>query len=192
MPVGTKRKRHVPSGLHAGERLKRDQLAGADIFTQWGWIPKISDPSQIIPEHRLAACGFHDKIGKPICKNKYSMLDEPEHKKRKTDVAPKTTLKLPEGEDAGDIIVVSSDDEEPEYCTKKRCKENPQCVNYVGQIKLENGVLFSSLLSSETLPLKWENEALRAFSEVAHLGPSPLHQSREPDLPIGLKVMFWS
>ena len=94
------------------------------------------------------------------------MLEEPEHKKRKIDVPPDPEPTLAEGKDAEDIIVVSSGDEDPGNCTKKRCKENPQCLNYLGQIKLEKGALGPSLLSSESLPSNQKMKRFRHFIKL--------------------------
>ena len=40
-----------------------------------------------------------------------------------------------EGEIEDDVIVISDDDAPP--CTKKLCRANPNCLNYLGQEKWE-------------------------------------------------------
>ncbi|KAF8587403.1 cysteine proteinase [Ramaria rubella] len=172
MAIGAKRKRPFSKGLPPGERLKRDKLDGAEVYSQWGWVSRVTDASHITLEHRLAAYGFTDKVGKPICKNKYTESSERERKRQKVAVVREVESRAVPGENDDDIIIISSDDEELFFCDKKYCKENPQCVNYLGQVKLEN-----------------QDGALQAFLESSQLGPSPLDNAREPDLPIGLKVM---
>lgn len=137
MVLGARRKRPPSKGLLPGERLRRDRLAGAELYSQWGWVSRISDPSLITSEHLFAACGFNDKSSKPICRNKYSGSDtrEPEDEADPPqDVGPDLTAR---GDD-DDVIVITSDDEQQPVCNKKLCKENPQCLNYLGQVNLEN------------------------------------------------------
>ena len=144
MAIGAKRKRHTAKGLPPGERLRRDKITGIEPYPQWGWVSRITDPSLITPEHLFAAYGFNNNSGKPICKNKYSGSEVREWEERKVDVTQETGSKAVAGEDEGDVIIISSDDEEQYICDKKRCKENPQCLNYLGQVKLENQGLFGS------------------------------------------------
>ena len=139
MAVGTKRRRPPAKGLLPGERLRRDKLAGSELHSQWGWVSWISDPSMITSEHLFTACGFNNTSEKPICKNKYSDGREPKEGNVGSTQDPKPTARG----DEEDIIIVSSDDEEPYVCTKGRCKENPQCLNHLGQAKLENQGEFS-------------------------------------------------
>ncbi|KAF8511943.1 cysteine proteinase [Hysterangium stoloniferum] len=172
MTSNGKRKRPPAKGLAAGERLKRDNLAGAEHeYSQWGWVSRITEPSQITLEHKFAACGFTDKINRPLCKNIYSEPEEPQPKRLKIEVAPKE-LDLATGEDVDDIIVISSDEDEHPVCTNKKCKGNPQCVNFLGQARLESATA-----------------ALASYLDAAGLGSSPLDNAREPDLPVGLKQL---
>ncbi|KAF8521530.1 hypothetical protein JB92DRAFT_3141227 [Gautieria morchelliformis] len=136
MVVGATRKRPPGKGLPTGERLRRDKLAGAEHYSQWGWVSRISDPSLITDEHLFAACGFQENSGKPICKNKYIGSDVLDDKECRVDVV-QSGIKPVAGEDEDDIIIISSD-EEQSICNRKRCKEHPHCLNYLGQDKLES------------------------------------------------------
>ncbi|KAG9318845.1 hypothetical protein JVU11DRAFT_949 [Chiua virens] len=140
-----KRKRRpspAPKGLAAGEHLKRAKLAAGDS-SAWGWVDtEVSDPSQLTLEHRLMTCGLSRRNKNP------------------TTVA--------NGELENDVIVVS--DDEPPPCNKKACKNNPNCLNYLGQ-------------------LQWEDEemAREQFIKTSDLCSNPILNSRDPELPVGLK-----
>jgi ubiquitin carboxyl-terminal hydrolase 48 len=138
MVLGARRRRPPAKGLLPGERLRRDKLAGAELYSQWGWVSRISDPSLITSDHLFSACGFNDKSGKPLCRNKYSDSDARKPEEGRVDAAQDTGSNTVAGGDDAEVIIVTSDDEELPLCNKKRCKENPQCLNYLGQVKLEN------------------------------------------------------
>jgi ubiquitin carboxyl-terminal hydrolase 48 len=127
-----KRKRDAsPSskGLAVGEPLKRS--AHAVAASSWGWVDsEATDPSSVTSEHLLAACGLSKRNTHPFCRNKYAKSPP---KKEKTK--PPTPIN---GEIEEDIIVISSDDEEDVNCTKKLCRNNPNCLNYLGQRKWED------------------------------------------------------
>ncbi|KAL0946674.1 hypothetical protein HGRIS_012863 [Hohenbuehelia grisea] len=167
--MALKRKRRAsPSskGLAAGEQLKRSTLAGHAPLT-WSWVgTEVQDIAQITQEHLLLTCGLSKRNKHTFCGNKYSptrageipipkplkdRLDEPE-----------------EGELASDVIVIS-DDESPS-CSKRSCKNNPNCLNYLGQEQWED-----------------EGAAWDKFSQEAQLGENPVLVARDPDLPVGLR-----
>jgi ubiquitin carboxyl-terminal hydrolase 48 len=126
-----KRKRHAsPSskGLVAGEQLKRNKLAGRD-YSAWGWVgTEVTDPSEITREHLLATCGFSKKNNQHCCPNIY-VEDTGGRCRESKPVADSA-------EREADVIVISDDEEPP--CSKKRCKSNPNCLNYLGQEKWED------------------------------------------------------
>ncbi|KAI6132145.1 hypothetical protein EDD16DRAFT_1891250 [Pisolithus croceorrhizus] len=160
-----KRKRRPsppPKGLAAGEHLKRAKLAGNNS-SAWGWVDiEVSDPSQITPEHRLMTCGLSRRNRNPFCGNKY--VSKPEQSQPTVTLEP--TVETANGESENDIIVVS--DDEPPNCTKKACKNNPNCLNYLGQDK-------------------WEDEGMckarEQFLKASDLGFNPMLNARDPDLP---------
>ncbi|THH17534.1 hypothetical protein EW146_g3292 [Bondarzewia mesenterica] len=157
-----KRKRRIVSnseGLAAGERLKRHKLAdGSD--SSWGWVgTEVLDVSEISREHRLATCGFARSAS--FCPNRY-MRRAP---KASTSVNHVATA---EGELADDVIVIS-DDEAP-HCSKKYCRKNPNCLNYLGQEKWEN-----------------EENAMKEYLAAANMGRDPSLGNRQSDFPVGLK-----
>ncbi|KAJ6525652.1 hypothetical protein B0H19DRAFT_585928 [Mycena capillaripes] len=155
----TKRKRDAsPKGLNAGEPLKR--TAHAVSSSSWGWVgSEATDIESITPEHLSATCGLSKRNTHPFCRNKYGKL--PPKKEE-----PLTPIN---GEIEEDIIVISSDDEEDANCTKKLCRNNPNCLNYLGQRKWED-----------------EEDAREMFMKVANLGDDPADDKRD-DMPVGLK-----
>ncbi|KAK7693460.1 hypothetical protein QCA50_003028 [Cerrena zonata] len=158
MPVKRTRRSPPPSEHTAGERLKRAKLAGND-FSNWGWVDhEVTDASHITQEHRLVACGLSKYSPHPFCPNRYVQPDGTIAKKEKVAA----------GELEDDIIVIS--DDESTSCNTKSCKNNPNCLNNLGQEKWED-----------------EDKAFSAFMKIADLGENPLLYSRDPGLPIGLK-----
>jgi hypothetical protein len=132
-----KRKRRTsppPKGLAAGERLNRDKLAGND-YSAWGWVgTEVTDASQITKEHCLRVYGFSGKALRPPCPNKYTHRESQEEAKPSGSKKPEQAVgELPE-----DVIVISDDEEEAIKCTKKVCKDSPNCLNHLGQEKWEN------------------------------------------------------
>ncbi|KAF8557305.1 cysteine proteinase [Imleria badia] len=165
MPTKRKRRTSPPSkGLAAGEQLKRAKLAAGDSST-WAWVDtEVSDPSQITLEHRLMTCGLSKRNKNPFCANKHAPKPAPPSPAS----AHETQATIANGELETDVIVVS--DDEPPPCNKKECKNNPNCLNYLGQ-------------------LQWEDEATarQLFIKASDLGLNPILGSRDPELPVGLK-----
>lgn len=131
MPLKRKR-RASPSlkGLAAGETLKRSRLHGASSL--WGWVgTEVMSTSTITQEHLLSTCGFSRKSPYPFCANKYALPSE-----ERVGSVPKRHPTPAKGELEDDVIVIS-DDETP-LCTKKQCKGNPNCLNYLGQEQWED------------------------------------------------------
>lgn len=133
MPPKRKRRPSPPSkGLAAGEQLKRAKLAAAGSST-WGWVDtEASDASQITLEHRLMACGLSKRNKNTLCGNRHAS------KPAKSSPIPtdETQTAVANGELENDVIVVS--DDEPPPCNKKVCKNNPNCLNYLGQHQWED------------------------------------------------------
>lgn len=180
--MATKRKRRAspPKGLAPGEQLKRSTLTGNDL-SAWGWVgTDVHEPSQINSEHRMATCGLARSSRHPFCPNKYASM------KRKRASPPRDTATNGELDD--DVIVISDDELPP--CSKKLCKGNPNCLNYLGQEKWEDESEYyprqynSSTISSVHVTEK----AKEAFLEALNLGDDPLLEARDPDIPVGLKV----
>ncbi len=129
----TRRASPGPSGLSAGERLKRAKLTGNASYFAWGWVgTEVSDTSGITNEHRLATCGFSRNSSDTLCPNKSV-------EKRKASSPPRVNghTDTQAGEELADDVIGISDDEGP-TCSTKSCKPNPYCLNYLGQDKWEN------------------------------------------------------
>lgn len=126
MPV--KRKRRVSfssQGLAPGEHLNRSTLPGNNN-SPWGWVgTEVVNAADITNEHRLVTCGLSKRNKFPLCRNKYS--GDIQMKPQEPTLRQSTV----DGELEEDVIVIS-DDEEPE-CSRKACKFNPNCLNYLGQ-----------------------------------------------------------
>lgn len=129
--MASKRKRRAsptPKGLATGELLKRNTLPGNES-SAWGWVgTEVPDASQITKEHRMITCGLSRRSRHPFCPNKYASVD-----RKRASCCQEPTVN---GELEDDVIVIS--DDEPPQCSKKLCKNNPNCLNYLGQEKWED------------------------------------------------------
>lgn len=131
-----KRKRRTspaPKGLSAGEQLKRSTLAGTPT---WGWVGiEVLDSSQITTEHRMMSCGLSSRNKNPFCSNKYASVEKRSKSLCEGLDAPMSST-VPNSEPDDDVIVIS--DDEPPPCSKKLCRNNPNCLNYLGQDEWED------------------------------------------------------
>lgn len=107
------------------------------------------------------SCGLSRRSNNPCCANKYA------HKPEKQS-SPTSKRETAGGELGDDVVVVS--DDEPPPCSKKLCKTNPNCLNYLGQ---------------ETW--KDEDKVRELFLKASDLGFNPVLNARDPELPVGLK-----
>jgi hypothetical protein len=131
--VAKRKRRASPSnkGLAAGEQLKRNKLACND-YAAWGWVDtEVKDISGIKMDHILATCGFSKAKVLSSCPNIFKPPSSPK------PVAPlKKMGSLDETQLDEDVVIIS--DDEPPPCNKKICKNNPNCLNYLGQEKWED------------------------------------------------------
>ena len=185
MPPKRKRKASPPpTGLAAGEHLKRAKLAGGESST-WGWVDtEVSDPSQIALDHRLMTCGLSKRSKNPLCANKYAP-------KPTKSAVPAAADSVANGELESDIIVVSDDEQPP--CNKKVCKNNPNCLNYLGQEQWEaegEPGYSGRVCRTRSNPGRvfFTETARQLFMKASDLGLNPILNSRDPELPVGLKV----
>ena len=131
-PKRPRRASPAAQGLSAGEKLKRAKLSGNEHLA-WSWVgTEATSAADVAPEHRLAACGLSRRNNHPFCANKYAP-PPPNARAAKTEAVKPASAS---GELEDDIIVVS--DEESAACDSKLCKNNPNCLNYLGQEKWEN------------------------------------------------------
>ncbi|KAI9064377.1 cysteine proteinase [Trametes sanguinea] len=163
-PKRTRRASPGPTGLSAGERLKRTKLTGNADYSSWGWVgTEVTDASAITQEHRLATCGFSRNSSFSLCRNKHVEKPKTPPKEQARDSGPSETQ-----EPAEDVIIVS-DDEGP-ACSSRLCRHNPYCLNYLGQEKWEDA-----------------DKAYQAYMKAHDLGDNPNLHSRDSLTPIGLK-----
>ena len=89
----------------------------------------MANPDDITLDHQLTAYGFTPKSGFASCQNRFSAS------KTRSEV-----LSEPKPNEDEDVIIIS-DDESSEatiVCSKKNCRGNPRCLNYMGQEVWEN------------------------------------------------------
>jgi hypothetical protein len=139
--------------------------------------------ADITLEHRMLACNLSQRNDIPYCLSKFAAKkDDGNAKKSREFQLPAPSV---DGELDDDIIVIS-DDEQPS-CSKKLCKANPNCLNYLGQEMWEDeGDLISRRYTIVLTQII--DEAEQAFLKAAKLSENPSYESREPDLPVGLRV----
>ncbi|CAK5277621.1 unnamed protein product [Mycena citricolor] len=141
----------------------------------WGWVgTEVHDTSAITPEHLLATCGLSSVRNRyPFCRNSFVKRGRNRAQSERT---PPAKAAPPESGKADDVIVLVSDEDDEVYpCTKKKCKSNPNCLNYLGQRLWED-----------------EDDAEELFMKVAALGEDPSDNQRKKAVPVGLKVYFLS
>jgi hypothetical protein len=128
--MAPKRKRNAsmpPKGLASGELLKQNAITSG---SPWGWV-EMTDLADITLEHRMLACNLSQRNDIPYCLSKFAAKkDEGNAKKSRESQLPAPSV---DGELDDDIIVISDSDDEQPSCSKKLCKANPNCLNYLGQ-----------------------------------------------------------
>lgn len=120
-----------------------------DNELRWNWIGSdVSRSNEITLTHRIRAAGLEQCDGRRACRNIYS-------RKVANGFSAMCISDATE-----DLITIDSDEEFDSSCTKKLCKDNPFCLNYLGQEL-------------------WEDEGeLRILSFVHANSNTPLHQKR--------------
>ena len=147
-PKRIRRASPPPTGLSAGERLKRAKLTGNAAYSAWGWVgTEVTDASAIRDDHRLATCGFSRSSNNPLCANKHLERRKSPAKEANGDPDPAAQA---QGASTPEDVIVISDDEGP-TCSIRACKYNPYCLNYLGQDRWEDIGEYGStwLLASE-------------------------------------------
>ncbi|XP_006457981.1 hypothetical protein AGABI2DRAFT_115001 [Agaricus bisporus var. bisporus H97] len=159
-PLRRKRSPTLNKGLQPGESLNRYLVPNnRSQSSLWAWVgSEVSREADITTEHCLMACGLSSRNNFPFCMSKHSAL-----KPRQKSAAHR------EHEPGRDDVIIISDDE-GNNCTKKDCKDNPNCLNYLGQDKWAD-----------------EESAMSRFFKVATAGHDPTEDNRESELPVGLE-----
>jgi ubiquitin carboxyl-terminal hydrolase 48 len=127
-PLRRKRSPARNKGLQPGESLKRYLVpANRSQSSLWAWVgSEVSKEADITTEHCLMACGLSSRNHFPMCVSKCHASDH-----RQTSAVQR------EHKPSQDDVIIISDDE-GNSCTKKNCKDNPNCLNYLGQDKWED------------------------------------------------------
>ncbi|KAF5315656.1 hypothetical protein D9611_004911 [Ephemerocybe angulata] len=161
MTSGPKRRRLATSatkGATSGEQFLKRFTLPTSGQGQWSWVgTEVSKPDDITLEHQLIACGFSPRSGYVACPNTFTLSGN----------ATETAQENAEDEE---VIIVSDDEDSTPVCSKKNCKSNPRCLNYMGQDIWEN-------------PAKVKSK----FKKMRNSDDDPHLSSREPELPVGLK-----
>ena len=118
----TRKRRGSPKGLAAGEKLQRNLLHDIRSVT-WGWINEVHNASDITEDHCLESYGFGSHSPYPLCSNKYAS-------------SSKETLDEPSSTGLDEDVIIVSDN--TIACLKATCRNNPNCLNYLGQDKWES------------------------------------------------------
>ncbi|KAF4614469.1 hypothetical protein D9613_002689 [Agrocybe pediades] len=154
MPPKRKRTPFVPE--------KNSCLKASPSNAPWGWVgTEVHHAEDMTLEHLKSTCNISARNNNACCSNIYLHSSTPKQ------MPPPTTIN---GELRDDVIVIS--DEEDGSCSKKDCRTNPFCLNYLGQDKLE------------------EVDMKGTASVRKLLGDDPSTLSRQPRLPVGLKVWY--
>jgi hypothetical protein len=192
-------------GLGAGVQLERASLPSKPVESTscsskpespWGWVlHPVQSANEIKEEHRLRACGISldPSYG---CPNNYVKKQEEDFVKVN---GPRKRQKVENDADSSeaDVIIVSSDDEpNPNHltkcaCSKKACKTNPRCLNYLGQILWEDESALIRpvyLRTHSTVSLEKSKASFFSNFMLASSQKDPALMSRDPKLPVGLKV----
>jgi ubiquitin carboxyl-terminal hydrolase 48 len=130
------------------------------------------------------SCGLSRRSNNPCCANKYA------HKPEKQS-SPTSKRETAGGELGDDVVVVS--DDEPPPCSKKLCKTNPNCLNYLGQETWKDEGEFTDyqrdflhcMINTHVMNL---DKVRELFLKASDLGFNPVLNARDPELPVGLKV----
>ena len=176
MPPKRKRNALIGSnGFAAGDRPQYSALNGSR--SSWGWVSsEVLDVDHITLEHRMTASNLSMRNGHPFCQNKFAVG------RQESFVLVPTASNTAHinGELDEDIIVVSDTDEP--LCTKKACKANPYCLNYLGQEMWEDegmvhppGALF--FYDFQQILLGGTLSKLQNLVKILHFFPeSPIYQ----------------
>lgn len=132
-------------------------------------------------------CGLSERNKNTFCGNRHTSKPQ----KSSPPLVDETRSTVANGELENDVIVVSDDEAPP--CNKKVCKNNPNCLNYLGQDQWEDGgkpqrsgrVYRSRSNPGRVFSLE---TARQLFIKASDLGLNPILNSRDPELPVGLKV----
>ena len=125
--MAPKRKRNASLPPKGPTLFKRNAIISA---LPWGWVgTEVTDLAGITLEHRMLSCNLSQRNDMPHCRNKFAAKEDEAHATNPSE--RHLPIANVDGELDDDIIVIS-DDEQPS-CSKKLCKTNPNCLNYLGQ-----------------------------------------------------------
>ncbi|KZO97701.1 hypothetical protein CALVIDRAFT_535804 [Calocera viscosa TUFC12733] len=174
MPPKGKRRGGPPQPRPLSPTLARKRKRGSDDEpvppSRWSWVKlHVKAVDQINAKHMAWACGFAEESGYPLCVNKWSKeAKNREDKGKGKEVETKAADEELKSEEAPKADVIDLTAQTP--CDKKKCRDNPNCLNHLGQEAWED-----------------EEEARKAFLKVAKLGFDPRELNRDPETPVGLR-----
>ena len=148
----------------ATKRLKTD-------ITNWTtprypWLASIQNASEVGIEHVLALCGLGPLAKTPLCPNKFQKRADSE----------------------GSVVEVSDgEDETTHNCSKVKCRNNPYCLNYLGQERWENEGQ-SRTGNLRVKPDGVTDAAKKAYLTRKSVSKDPKSRMRNDGVPCGLKV----
>ena len=118
------------------KRLKTDITSWTT--PRYPWLASIQSASDVKIEHILALCGLGPLSKTPLCPNKFQNTRD--------DV-----VELSDGDGDGDgdgdedETITTTHNNNNDSCSKVKCRNNPYCLNYLGQERWENQGQFSVL-----------------------------------------------
>lgn len=157
-------------GLAAGEKLDRKKLLQeGNVYDHWGWVRnEISDASPITTAHCLTVAGLAGGLSKAnVCNTPYD-----------------ATVAERLADECEDTIIVA--DTDAPACERKRCKNNPYCLTFLGQ---EQWVKEGELSRTANDPLLTERHFIRCGEKRVSQGTFTRRRSK--DGPEGPDASRW-
>ena len=166
-PPNGKRRREDALEDRPGPSTKRLKTDITNWTTpRYPWLASIQSASEVRIEHVLALCGLGLLAKTPLCPNKFQKTADSE----------------------GSVVDVSDgEDETAHNCSKVKCKNNPYCLNYLGQERWENEGQ-SRTGNLEVKPDGVTDAAKKAYLKRKSVSKDPKSRMRNNGVPCGLKV----
>jgi hypothetical protein len=128
------------------KRLKTDTITITSWTTtpRYPWLALIQSASEVGIEHVLALCGLGPLAKTPLCPNKFQQQQRQQLQQRVECAVGDSRVVVEASSSSGDGDR-DGDSEDNEItitthsnCSKVSCKNNPYCLNYLGQERWEN------------------------------------------------------
>ena len=123
------------------KRLKTDITSWTT--PRYPWLASIQSASEVNIEHILALCGLGPLSKIPLCPNKFQKRVRARADADSTGDDDVVELSDGDGDGDGDededeTITTTHNNNNNDSCSKVKCRNNPYCLNYLGQERWEN------------------------------------------------------